>query len=426
MAVEEISNQRRSTHPPSDRRCGKGLVERPLFLNSIRLKANKERLSLMNINLLSEWLLTVLWALSLIGGSTAWAASPAAERLATEEDQEEDPEEQVLTLGEPEADGDSQREGFSWRDSVAENLRLGIDLISRVETTRQHRQAAPLNAIGLDAHKVISNSKGDVGTLVLQPYLVRRDNALMVMPHLEGPDDWELEPHDFYFNLTRWGRGRINIKAGHFDVPFGLEPLTDTHFTVKQLMPMQNLGMKKDWGVCLNGSLPRLDYEVSLTRGSGVQYANAGDNYVVAGRIGTPSDRNFIVGASGFYGRVLNPRRDIVVPRKRGGVDATWIFNRFSLKGEAAFGKNFNQDVFNSLLEFDWSRADGRLTAYVQGVYLGRKMTPGWDENVFSRFGVVWAIREHVSLAGEYSPGLVTMASRPLDAKFSLQLRLYM
>ena len=34
---------------------------------------------------------------------------------------------------------------------------------------------------------------------------------------------------------------------------------------------MQNLGMKKDWGVSLNGQMPTFDYEVSLTRGSGVE-----------------------------------------------------------------------------------------------------------------------------------------------------------
>ena len=78
----------------------------------------------------------------------------------------------------------------------------------------------------------------------------------------------------------------MNLKIGHLDVPFGREPQTDTHFTIHQLIPFQNIGMKKDWGVSLNGSMPSFDYEISLTQGSGFEVTNAGKNFAVAGRIG--------------------------------------------------------------------------------------------------------------------------------------------
>ena len=175
-------------------------------------------------------------------------------------------------------------------------------------------------------HKVFSDRDGDIGTAVLQPYLVRRDNALPIPMHVEDDDDWEGEFHDFYFNLRRFGRGRTNLKVGHFDVPFGLEPQTDTHFTLYQVLPMQNLGMKKDWGVSLNGQLPKFDYEISVTRGSGVELdrfhdgemtmmRSAGRNWAVAGRIGTPQERDLSAGLSAFYGNVWMPPMDITIRR---------------------------------------------------------------------------------------------------------------
>jgi len=101
-------------------------------------------------------------------------------------------------------------------------------------------------------------------------------------------------------------------------VPFGLEPQTNTHFTLYQVLSMQNLGMKKDWGVSLNGQLPKFDYEISLTRGSGIELdifhdgelttkRSAGRNWAVAGRIGTPQEGNVSAGVSAFYGNVSMP-----------------------------------------------------------------------------------------------------------------------
>ena len=183
-------------------------------------------------------------------------------------------------------------------DVLGENLRLNVDIISRVETTRRRGEAAALNAIGLDLQKIFSDEKGDIATLLFQPYVVRRDNALPIPQHVEDDDDWEFEIHDFYLNVTRWGAGRTNFKIGHFDVPLGLEPNVDTHFTVRQLIPGPNLGQKKDWGVSLNDNLPSFDYEVALTQGSGAEFnavnlgtvgmkRSAGQNWAASGRAST-------------------------------------------------------------------------------------------------------------------------------------------
>jgi len=336
-------------------------------------------------------------------------------------------------------------------ESLKTNLRLSVDAVSRVETSRRRGKPFALNAIGIDLHKVVSSKDKDIGTLLLQPYLVRRDNALMVMTHVEDDDDWDVEFHQFWFNLTRWGKGRTNIRFGHMLMPFGLEPSTDTHFTVYQLITMQNLGAKMDWGLSLNGTLPSFDYEVAILQGSGMEYANVGKNYAVVGRIGTPSDRNFVLGLSGFYGQILDPHRihrfhsglaapsrvdialgrvpgkrrgdDNLVRRLRVGLDFTWIINQFTLKSETSVGRDFDQNVLNSLLELDWSTPDQKFSAYVQAIYLGQRGPKGWDEDVLARVGALWTIDENWSLSGQYSQDIKTYGTRPEDAIFTFQMR---
>ena len=70
----------------------------------------------------------------------------------------------------------------------------------------------------------------------------------MTPAHIDGMYDWELEFHDAYFKYSGPFKGRLNFRIGHFDVPFGLEQNVDTHSTLVQLMPMRNIGFKKDWG----------------------------------------------------------------------------------------------------------------------------------------------------------------------------------
>ena len=381
--------------------------------------------------------------LALASTPAGWAGDPP-DHDAKHPKEEDTVEEKAAAADDGGAQQDASelagQSGPKWLHSMGDNLRLNVDAISRFDSKRGPDAGSTLNTVGLDVHTVMSNGSGNVGVLVLQPYLVRRGNARPVMMHLEGPNDWEVELHDFYFNVTRWGRGRTNIKIGHFDVPFGLEPNTDTHFKIYQLIPMENLGMKKDWGVSLNGGLPKFDYEVALTRGSGFQYrSKENNNYAVSARIGTPSDRNFVLGVAVLQGRVLNPRRNILIPRKRLGLDASWIVSQFTLKGESSVGKDFNDNVYHNLLELDWGNADGTLSAYVQGVHLRRKMMMGgmpgmmgdmgtmrmfrWTNKVAPRVGANWLFSKRWSVEGQYGPEMVMPMTQREDWELRVQLR---
>ncbi|NIA06784.1 MAG: hypothetical protein GWP14_03955 [Actinobacteria bacterium] len=312
----------------------------------------------------------------------------------------------------------------SFLDRLGENLRFNTDVISRVWTTHRRGQGSWFNAVGFDIHKVFSDNNGDIGTLLLQPFIVRRDNVIPIPHHVEDDDDWELELHDFYFNLRRWGQGRSNFKIGHFDVPYGLEETVDTHMVLHQVISHQNIGLKKDWGFSVNGQLPSFDYEVSLTRGSGMEYIDKGKNYAVTGRIGTPSDRNFVLGLSGFYGEILGHQGNLM-RRFRTGLDVTWIVRQFTFRSEVSFGQDFDDDVFNALAELNWSSADEKLQFYVQGIYLGSEKTGSWDEEVDCRVGALVQISERLAISGQYSQDLRSPGRNPEDAMFSLQLRFY-
>lgn len=365
------------------------------------------------------------------------------------------PAEEALTLEIATAPSDAvmgaEGAGNGFWDRATENLRFNVDLISRVETTRRRGKAAGLHAVGLDIHKVFSDSSGDIGTMILQPYLTRLDNAFPVPHDAEDDDDWDLVFHTFSFNFTRWGRGATNFKIGHFYIPYGLQPNVDTHLKVRQLISHDNIGADMDWGFSLNGTSRDLEYEVALTQGSGHELIGEGKNFVIAGRLGTPSDRNVSVGVSGMHGQILSPHGlhrwrsslespsrvdrvlgrttgegrgdDDLVRRTRVGIDATWIAQQYTFRGEASAGRDFHQDVFNVLLEAMWSNPDESQTIYLQAIYLGQRSAFGWDEDVIARLGGVSKFAKSWSASWQYSQDLTTYGSRSEDAIFTVQLQ---
>lgn len=365
--------------------------------------------------IIDRWLRGI-GSLALIAATIVWTSIAAAQ---DSESETHTSEEHAVSLDD--MLGDSINEGENgFLDSFDENLRFSFDFVSRVETTSKRGEAAFVNAIGLDIHKVFSDDEGDIGTLLMQPYIVRRDNQYSRLFVMNNDDAAIIELHDFYFNLTRYGRGQTNFKVGHFDVPFGLEPNVDTHFTLRQLIPLHDAGFKKDWGVSLNGTPPEFDYEISLSRGTGPDLNNHGhDTYLAAGRIGTPANENFTFGLSALYGEVHDRHgthrvdeappagyrdREIEewVRRFRVGADATWILGQYTLRSEISGGQDFDQDVANMLGELMWTTPDEEFSAYIQGVYLAQDGFLGWTEDIKSRLGIVWKINETITVSAQW------------------------
>jgi hypothetical protein len=103
-------------------------------------------------------------------------------------------------------------------------------------------------------------------------------------------------------------------------------------------------------------------------------------------------------------------------------VDVTWVDGQHTLKAEVSAGRDFNQDILNALVEIDWLSTDELLHAYLQGIYLGQRGS-GWDEDVITRLGIVWAVTQYFSVSGQYEQDLKTYGSRPTDALFTIQAR---
>ena len=90
----------------------------------------------------------------------------------------------------------------------------GPDLSSRV--VHSGVDDFHLGAVGLDLHRVYSSEQGDIGTLTLQPYLLRIDSARNAPPLFDDGDDWALQWRIANFNYTGLGHGRFNVRLGHF------------------------------------------------------------------------------------------------------------------------------------------------------------------------------------------------------------------
>lgn len=282
------------------------------------------------------------------------------------------------------AEADSNAFGSS---SWSDNLRWTID-----SSTQQSRNSATDEwvdqyVIGLDLHKVFSSENRDIGTLVLQPYFVWLPKDRPRPSFFDGNDatlTWRIAN----FNYIVLPRGRLNWRVGHFEIPFGLEQEINTNGTLRQYSNGANLGVKADWGMTVNGHLPRWQYEFGVTRGTGQEYHSKGDPHTFSGRIGTASEGNFIGGLSVFSGRVA--RTSGVEEKHRIGADFTWAQGPFQLMTELSAGKNEGESVGNWLAELNWSSRQEQLLIYAQHDRLEQSTQMGNQRNRNTRLGARW------------------------------------
>ena len=134
-----------------------------------------------------------------------------------------------LTYGDPDrlANHDSTASRFR------NNLRMTVDLAGRgiIPHKGGNSGSGSVAFIGLDIHKVFSDDNGDFATLIAQPYLTKLNSVKG--PHFfEGDNDWEVVNRIMNVNFTRVFDERMNIKVGHFEVPYGLEQPLNTNGTL--------------------------------------------------------------------------------------------------------------------------------------------------------------------------------------------------
>ena len=265
-----------------------------------------------------------------------------------------------------------------------ENARITLDLSSRLSTVIDGGSEGFTHFVGLDAHNLFADENGDWGTFVGQLYMVGKDP--------DGAEtDWMLTTRMLNLNMNFLGKfidGAPNIRLGHYEIPFGLEHLINTNGTLHNFMHAQNLGLKPDWGVFLNDENPAFEYELGVSRGSGMHYRRSGDPYAVSGRIGSPNEENFVMGAS-FYRSKLHSSPG--VRRTRYGIDLQRYFGAYGLLGDFALGDDEGESVSNSLIELNWRNPDETVFAYLYNTPL-LNFNSGSIHCFFLSFNSSWEI----------------------------------
>ena len=254
------------------------------------------------------------------------------------------------------------------------------------------------HAIGIDSHKVFSGPKGDWGTLMMQGYVM----GVEPMRGSDGSGAAMFMYRIFNLNVTRFGRGRFNVRVGHFEIPFGLEHVVNTNGTLRDFMHGQNLGLKADWGAGVNGTLGGAEYQFTVSRGTGNAPFAQSPSAVFAGRVGTPSNGNVVVGASAFSG----------LERRRFGADVAWYRGLYGVLAETAVGDDRAEDsgtrlgAANTLVEVNRTTGDDRALAYLQGRFFRQETADGWTSAVSTAAGIRFAVDTHWSVSAEYAHAL--------------------
>jgi hypothetical protein len=215
------------------------------------------------------------------------------------------------------------------------------------------------NAIGGEYFRKFSGAQGDYLTLDLQVRLTYDFSEAF-------RDAWDIEFHNAWVEY-KLGFGK-NIRFGHFDPSFGLEPVLDTHGKLLQTLAGKNIGFKKDWGLGFRGYIGAYDYEVSLQLGSGMDLDRRDRSLLFTQRVGKPQGSNFIYGLSLLYGRIIQsmdmqnhspdmdmPAEEDTILKKRIGLDAQYTLRSFLIKGEVAFGQDAKKNVLGTFLEVDYN-----------------------------------------------------------------------
>ena len=309
---------------------------------------------------------------------------------------------------------------------ITENLRWAVDIAGRIKTN-EDSGFTNKQFFGIDLLKVVSTEKRDIGTLIVQLYVDRDSEA----PAFR--ETWDFKVREFHFNYHVTRRGGVNLRIGHIQIPYGLNLPPITGGTLRQFDTGPNLGHKVDWGTSINGVNPNFVYEVALTRGSGFDYKDKGNPYLVSGRIGTPNQRPFVLGASALHGKVLNFKNGNIINRTRIGIDARWQGGPIDALAQVSLGRDNSigkpkTDIANYFLDLSWRTPADSLLLYAQGRLgmerLSASSRGAWTKKSSLTVGAQLALARHYWISADYQHEL-TRSGAPDVVRFELRYRFF-
>lgn len=351
------------------------------------------------------WILAAL-AIAITTGRESLAednGSPIESAAEAIQDDLDDIQADRLPLGvAPEGD-----KTWSW---LTDNLRWAFDLAVRIDVDTKTGDLSHLEFFGVDIHKVVSTEHRDIGTLLVQLYGKGKDN------------DWKYTTRLLYFNYFASGGGGFNIRIGHILVPFGLNLPSRTPGTLRQFIAPKTVGFKADWGASVNGVLPDWNYEIALTRGSGVDFKSRDGPFLVAARVGTTFDRPLVLGLSALYGKILKGSRSVA--RSRIGFDLRWQAGPIDVLGEFSYGKNDRTaKEIDSFVELMWLTPLETIMLYVQGRAFANDAEDRWTGTYYFTAGSRLHIFGHIWLSADYKHGLTGRSRKKQPDLFRAQIR---
>ena len=311
------------------------------------------------------------------------------------------------------------------------------ELYSSSRYSSELGQAEGRNSVGFILFGTFSGPEGQIGDMNLQFRTAYYNDQFdhgekMKREYTEHLDDYEVELHNAYLRL-RALPPMLNVRVGHFYVPYGIQPWIDTHGTLLQSPTMEFIGMERDWGIAIDGQNEKLEYQLGLTRGSGMEYFNGNSNFALAGKLSTPrigEHLNDWLGISFLVGKIFDPtgverlralRMDMdeeefdgnSIKRWRTGIDGQRIVGPARLRFEISGGQDENKEnILGEFFEAKYALGkENRWSTYLQFQNVTQDFNRSLsDSDTAARLGLTY------SFSANYNIQLV--ASRDLNTTF--------
>jgi len=281
------------------------------------------------------------------------------------------------------------------------------------------------NSAGFILFGTFSGPDGQIGDMNMQFRTTYYNDQFaygkkMNREYTDKSDDFEVELHNAYLRL-RALPPMLNVRIGHFYVPYGIQPWIDTHGTLLQSPAMEFSGLDRDWGVAIEGQNDKLEYQLGLTRGSGMEYFERDNNFALAGKLSTPRIGQHLddwLGISFLVGRIFDPMaverlrgwdmdekadkfNGDIVKRWRTGIDGQKIVGPTRLRFEISTGKDAGKEnVLGEFFEVKYALGkSNRWSTYFQAENFTQDINRGRrDSNTTLRGGLTYGFSANYNL----------------------------
>jgi len=252
-------------------------------------------------------------------------------------------------------------------DFLTENFAFRKELMSEFGADSRG-EVSSRQSVGFEVQKKFSSETSTLFSIDFQARLVRRDGFTDAPNDMEGMTrpGWSFEVHNAYLDLYNplGGVGVLNLRAGRFYLPFGLNLATDTHGSLLQLSNEMGFGFERDWYAGFWGSLGDTNYDLYYLAGSGYDLLFKGQTGLGALRLSLGNryaSEDGMEGGFSFLGGRRLSMDGSGVETQRIGIDGrlrgAGPFGPMGWTTEMAVGRDEGQDLFTQLHQFDYLHA---------------------------------------------------------------------